>query len=47
MNNILDTGIKISRNVLRYVYGKRSLTMLPPLLKQQKTEPDSYTVFHR
>ena len=46
MSQILDTGIKNSKNVLHYVYGTGSLKSLGSILiKRRKTESD-YAIFY-
>jgi len=44
MITALDTGIKNSRNVLRYTFGAGTLQMLKPMLDERRKNSSSYVV---
>lgn len=45
MSNILDTGIRNTRNVLRYAYGENTLSLLPELLDDARSGANDYVLY--
>ena len=45
MHQVLDTGIKNAKNVLRYTYGAGSLESLSSILNDRRKTHDSYAIY--